>query len=413
MSFGKLYSYPDNPRTTSLKVVAKANGLDIEEVLEDITKGVSAEYLKINALGKVPTFVGADGFVLHECIAIAVYFTAQNEKTTLLGKTKQDYASILKWMSFANTEVLSNLGAWFRPLVGRDPYNKKNVDVAQEKALKSIGVLEAYLKDNTFLVGERLSLADIFTASIIARGYMFVLDAQFRAAHPAVNRWYNLIRNQDIYLAVAGEPTFIEEAVKYTPPKKEPKPAAAPKPAAPKPAKEEEEEEPAKKEEVAHPLKANAEGVNQLDFDEWKRMYSNNDTRSVALPWFFENIKDKNVSVWKVEYKYNDELTLTFMSSNLIGGFFARLEASRKWIFGSMSVYGKSNDSVISGAFVIKGDKFEDAFNVAPDWESYSFEKLDVNNEEHKAFIEDAWSWDKPLTIGDKTYEHADGKVFK
>jgi elongation factor 1-gamma len=53
--------------------VAKANGLDIEEVIEDIVKGVSAEYLKINPLGKVPTFVGTDGFVLHECIAIAVY----------------------------------------------------------------------------------------------------------------------------------------------------------------------------------------------------------------------------------------------------------------------------------------------------------------------------------------------------
>jgi elongation factor 1-gamma len=109
----------------------------------------------------------------------SIIVTAQNEKTTLLGKTKQDYASILKWMSFANTEVLSNLGAWFRPLVGREPYNKKNVDVAQEKALKAIGVLEAYLKDNTFLVGERLSLADIFTASILARGYMFVRNTVY------------------------------------------------------------------------------------------------------------------------------------------------------------------------------------------------------------------------------------------
>lgn len=31
------------------------------------------EYLKLNKLGKVPTFEGKDGFVLTECIAIAVY----------------------------------------------------------------------------------------------------------------------------------------------------------------------------------------------------------------------------------------------------------------------------------------------------------------------------------------------------
>ena len=34
---------------------------------------MSAEYLQLNKLGKVPTFEGADGFVLTECIAIAVY----------------------------------------------------------------------------------------------------------------------------------------------------------------------------------------------------------------------------------------------------------------------------------------------------------------------------------------------------
>jgi elongation factor 1-gamma len=54
-------------------VVAKTNKLDIELVHEEPAKGVSAEYLKINPQGKVPTFQGADGFVLNECIAIAIY----------------------------------------------------------------------------------------------------------------------------------------------------------------------------------------------------------------------------------------------------------------------------------------------------------------------------------------------------
>ena len=100
--------------------------------------------------------------------------TVQNEKTTLLGKTKQDYASILKWMSFTNTDVMLQLGSWFRPLTGREPYNKKNVDTAQEKTLKAVKVLEQHLKSNTFLVGERLSLADVFSASLISRGFEFV-----------------------------------------------------------------------------------------------------------------------------------------------------------------------------------------------------------------------------------------------
>lgn len=99
---------------------------------------------------------------------------AQNEKTTLLGKTKQDYAQILRWMSFANSEILSTLAGWFLPLIGREPYNKKNLDTAQAKALKAIGVLEKHLLSQTFLVGERLTLADLFATSILARGFQFV-----------------------------------------------------------------------------------------------------------------------------------------------------------------------------------------------------------------------------------------------
>ena len=61
-----------NPRTTAILAVAKANGLDLESVLVD-TVNPTPEYLKLNKLGKVPTFEGADGYVLSECMAIAIY----------------------------------------------------------------------------------------------------------------------------------------------------------------------------------------------------------------------------------------------------------------------------------------------------------------------------------------------------
>lgn len=97
----------------------------------------------------------------------------------------------------------------------------------------------------------------------------------------------------------------------------------------------------------------------------------------------------------------------------LTGGFFARLEASRKYIFGAASVYGVTNDSVIRGAFVIRGQEALAAFDVAPDYESYEFTKLDPTKAEDKEFVDDMWAWDKPIEVNGKTYEHADGKVFK
>src|SRR5271154_1687972 len=174
--------------------------------------------------------------------------TSQNEKTTLLGKTKQDYASIVRWMSYANTEILPHIGGWFRPLLGRDPYNKKSVDDHAKAALKAIHALEQHFLAHTFLVGERITLADLFTASLIARGFEYVLDKQWREENPNTTRWYETVTAQPTWKAVVEKPVLIEEAVKYTPPKKEPKPKAEAPKAAPKeekkPKDDDEEDEP-------------------------------------------------------------------------------------------------------------------------------------------------------------------------
>lgn len=238
----------------------------------------------------------------------------------MLGKTKQDYASILRWLSFANTELLENIGAWFRPLKGTIPYNKKNVEDAREQALKAIRVLEQHFLVHTYLVGERPTLADLFTTSIMSRGFQFVLDKKFRDEHPNTTRWFETIANQPTWKAVVEKPTMIDEAIKYTPPKKEAKPtkpAAAPavKPQT-KEAEEEEEETPAPKA-AKHPLESLPKPA--LILDDWKRKYSNFETREEALPWFWENFKPDEYSLWRLDYKYNDELTMTFMSANLIG----------------------------------------------------------------------------------------------
>ncbi|KAF2665513.1 putative elongation factor 1-gamma 2 [Microthyrium microscopicum] len=411
MSFGKLYTKDDNTRTTAIQIVAKANDIDLEIVQTETGASAPADYLLYNKLGKIPTFVGADGYVLSECIAIAIYITSQNEKTTLLGKTKQDYASILKWMSFANSEILGNLAQWFAPLAGKAFYNKKQVDDAQKATLARIKVLEDYLLVNTYLVGERLTLADIFVATLMLRGFQNVFDKKFREEHVSFTRWYETVTKQPIYTQPSA--TFIDEAIKYTPPKKEAAPKKEAKKEAPKKAvaaaeEEEEEDKPAPK--PKHPLDLLPRSTFVLD--DWKRKYSNAETPE-ALEWFWKEVNFDEYTLWKIDYKYNEELTQVFMSSNLIGGFFARLEGSRKFIFGCASVYGTNNDSVIQGAFLIRGDNATHAFDVAPDWESYEFTKLDHTKAEDKEFVNSQWTWEKPIVVKGKEYPHADGKVFK
>lgn len=261
-------------------------------------------------------------------------------------------------------------------------------------------------------MGERITLADLFAASLATRGFNYLWGKEWRAKYPNIVRWFTTVTAHPILADQYKNFEFRDAPVEFTPPKKEKKeqapktaaPKAAPKPAAEAPA------EPAPK--PKHPLELLGKSTN-FNLDEWKRFYSNEETRETALPWFWEHYDPSEWSLWRVDYKYNDELTLTFMSNNLLGGFFNRLSASTKYLFGSGVVYGENNNNGIVGVFLVRGQEHEPAFNVAPDWESYSFAKLDPSKPEDKTFVDDVFAWDKPLTINGETREVADGKVFK
>jgi elongation factor 1-gamma len=230
-------------------------------------------------------------------------------------------------MSFFNSEVLVSLGGWFRPLLGRDPYNKKNVDDSIKATGTCVSVIEEHLLHNTYLAGERVTLADLFAAGIISRGFQYFFDKKWRSENPNTTRWYETVYNQPIYSAVVDKLAFIDEPVlkNQAPKKEQPKKEAkqAPKPKAKEPEDEEEDLAPAEPK-PKHPLDALPKAT--LPLDEWKRQYSNNPVPD-ALKWFWENYNPEEYSLWKVDYKYPEDLSMVFMSANLIGGFL-RLPAS-------------------------------------------------------------------------------------
>lgn len=58
------------------------------------------------------------------------------------------------------------------------------------------------------------------------------------------------------------------------------------------------------------------------------------------------------------------------------------------------------------GVFVCRGPDIKPVVEAAPDWESYTYEKIDLADEKQKAFFEAAMAWD--LEIDGKAW--ADGK---
>jgi elongation factor 1-gamma len=206
MSFGKLYTYPNNPRVQKSLIAAKYNGLKVDEVVIAIgTDNKTPEFLAKFPLGKVPTFEGADGFCLYESNAIAMYIASQKENTPLLGKTKKDQALVKQCIGVADNELSPIAAAWLYPILGYYPFNAQATENAKSNAKNVMQALNKVLATKTFLVGERVTLADIVLVCTLMSFYKMVFDPAFTAPYKNVNRWFLTCVNQPEFKAVLGE----------------------------------------------------------------------------------------------------------------------------------------------------------------------------------------------------------------
>ncbi|KAG0280975.1 Elongation factor 1-gamma [Linnemannia exigua] len=400
MTVGTIYSYPQNPRVFKALVVAKYNGLEVkvdDKFVMGTTNKTDAWIAKFGA-SQVPAFEGADGTVIIESGAIAYYRGSH----PAVGPVRR-------------LHLTPALSAWIYPILGYTPYNKASETAAIERTRAALATLERHLIKKTYLVGERVTLADIASASALFGGYKMVFDAPFRKEFPAVTRWFTTIVNQPHFKAVAGETVLCETQAKFTPPKKDTK-EKKPKEEKPKEekkpkAKEPEEEKEESFEDAPKPKsKLDLLPAAKMPLDEWKRQYSNNDT-PVAMKWLWENIDlTTDYSIWKVDYKYNDELTKLYMSNNLAGGLMNRLERARKYAFGCLVVAGEDNANVITGYFIVRGvaEEMIEEITDAADYDSYNWVKVNVTDDEKKK-IDQVFAWEG--TIDGKAI--ADGKAFK
>ncbi|XP_033207553.1 elongation factor 1-gamma [Belonocnema kinseyi] len=424
MASGTLYTYPENFRAYKALIAAQYSGAQVK-IADDFVFGdtnKSKAFLKKFPLGKVPAFESKDGKCLTESNAIAYYVA--NEQ--LRGKTDLERAEVIQWFGFADSEILPASCAWVFPLLGIMPFNKQAVENAKEDVKKALNALNTHLLTKTFLVGERLTLADISVATTLLNLYQYVLEPSLRKPYQNVNRWFQTVIYQPESIAVIGAFKLADKTLEYDPKKFA---EVQGKVAAPKKEKKEEKKKESKKEKEAEPaeeldaadaaLAAEPKSSNPFDsmpkgtfdMEDFKRFYSNED-ESKSVPYFWEKFDPQNYSIWLGEYKYNDELTKVFMSCNLISGMFQRLDKMRKAAFASSCLFGTDNDSTISGIWVWRGQDL--AFSLSPDWqvdyESYNWTKLDPTEPETKDLVKQYFSWTGTDKQGRKFNQ---GKVFK
>lgn len=418
---GTIYGPKAAPKVLRAMAAANYNGvkLDVKEVTVAAGDTKTPEYLEKFPHGKIPGFVSSEGLNLFEGRAIARYVAGISSNSNLLGNDAKSAALVEQWISFGDDELLTPAMTIFYLTKGFWPYNKNIEEKAWTNLNRGFATLESYLKKQTFLVGHRVTLADLTVAANLSFMYTHAVGQETRDQYPNVTRYFQTVTNQAQTKDLFANQQYMTENVKFVPPKKEEKPkAAAPAAAAkkeekPKASKKKDDDDddgddtPAPPKAAPHPCASLPPSPFVLD--EAKRQYSNLDTPDF-MKWFYENFDKDGYSIWKVTFKYQEELTLVFMASNQIAGFWTRLEASRKYVMGNGGVYGGNNDAKIAAVVICRGKQWEPVLGVAPDVESYAVSPLDpFNSAEDKEFFEGNLSWEG--TFEGKSF--ADGKMLK
>ncbi|GMH62720.1 hypothetical protein TL16_g07831 [Triparma laevis f. inornata] len=402
-----LYTFPGNFRAFKALIAAEYNGMDIS--VEDWSEEAAA----LSPLGKAPVLSTPSG-VVFESNAIARYIARARADTELLGASFVEQAQVDSWIDFCANEIELPASMWTYPVLGYMPFNLVAYTKAKEDLAKGLKTLDTYLLTRTYLVGEKITLADICITSALVYVMKFVADKTYLKPFGNVVRYFTTCANQPEFKAVIGETPLAKEEM-LAPGAPTPKKAEPAKKAAKKEKKPAADAPPPAVKKVEHPYKImDKEKPSKFSMDAWKKAYSNAATYEAGMQYFWENADLEGWSVWHQIYNYNEENKRIFMASNAIGGFQQRSDEVRKWAFGVMDLVGTEETVLeIKGIWLLRGDTVDHLKEANDDANWYTWKKLCgpglAPTEEVKKQVFDYWCQENEL----EGKPIQDSKVFK
>jgi len=190
------------PGSCSLAVKAALAMSDLvhETKVVDVAQGehFSEEFKRINPLSKVPAIV-VDGQIITEGAAILQYIGEVAPKSNLLPAIgSMQRVQALKWMMFVYSNVHPHFARAFVP----SRYGNDEADVkykAEASLFDLFAIINEQLKDNKYLAGEQLSIADLYLG--VAIHWQMILKNSLTEKYPNVANYLQRL----LSLPVIGE----------------------------------------------------------------------------------------------------------------------------------------------------------------------------------------------------------------
>jgi len=167
-----LYDSPISGNCFKVRLLAAHLGLPLERRPLDVVDRSDRPGIigHLNPALRVPTLVLDDGRALGESDAILWYF---GDGTRFVPEDAYDRAKVLQWMFFEQYDHEPTIAvARFLRRYAPDPEQYADrLPALEEGGYTALGVMETRLRDHDYLVGDRISIADI-----ALYGYTHVAD---------------------------------------------------------------------------------------------------------------------------------------------------------------------------------------------------------------------------------------------
>ena len=190
----KLYLFPPSPRVLGIVALKNHLALGCEVQSIDLGRGdqLTPQYVALNPNKKMPTLED-DGFVLWESNAILFYMAAKRPDAGLWPSDLRGRAEVLRWLAWESAHW--DAESWgmvvfekaSKAVLGLGPPDLAFIARGEQNFARFAAVLNDSLKAKTWLIGERLMIADFSVAGFAPLAERMALPVE---KFPEIVRWY-------------------------------------------------------------------------------------------------------------------------------------------------------------------------------------------------------------------------------
>lgn len=407
--------------------------MEILHTLNIIGKKIDFEEIKLeekdkrnSLINKIPTttfpFLETEKGNISQSNAIIKYL-CEKYKPELLGENIFEKCKIIQWIEFANNEIFKCNKNIIYPIFGWNNLNKEDYNKDNNKIKEYLKIIEKELENKEYIIGNKISIADIKLFSSLRYLMILYLPEQMRnKLYPKINKWYEKIMNTSEAINAYGRTILCKNIIKpyngiinkniekiENNQKKDKKDKKENNQKNKEIKKEKEPYIPSILELPRYNIKPIENNIldllpeSKFDLDKFKIEFLKNNNKKNGMKYFWKNYDPDGYSLWFIEYNNDINECITLFRTCIIkGNILEQLKYFKKYCFGVLGVYGNDSDYKIRGCLLWRGNEIPEEIKNIDCYNKLNIRKLDYNQKKDQQLVHDYWT-----KIGEKE------KVFK